>query len=67
MTLSSSSNPAAFGLPVTFTATVSAGADPVGEGAVTIYVDGAPQLVADDLDSAGQVTYTTSTLLAGTQ
>ncbi|HEY5788781.1 MAG TPA: Ig-like domain repeat protein [Microlunatus sp.] len=65
VTLASSSNPAAYGLPVTFTATVSAGADPVGEGSVTIFVDGMPQQIDRDVDSAGQVTYTTSTLLAG--
>ena len=65
VTLSSSSNPAAYGLPVTFTATVAAGADPVDEGTVTIFVDGTPQQIDSDVDAAGQVTYSTSTLLAG--
>ena len=65
VTLASSSNPAAYGLPVTFTVSVAAGGDPVGEGSVTIVVDGTPQLLDRDVDAAGQVTYTTSTLLAG--
>lgn len=64
-TVASSGNPSAFGLPVTFTVSVAAGAAAVSEGAVTVFVDGTAVQVGTEVDSAGRATYTTSTLAAG--
>lgn len=68
MTLVSSSNPAAFGEPVTFTATIS----PVpASGTVDFIVDGTPQfadsiMAAVPVDGSGQAAFTTSALSEGT-
>src|SRR5262249_23635611 len=61
--VTSSANPAAFGQPVTFTATVSAGAGGTGipTGTVT-FTDGATALGSSALNAAGQATLTISSL-----
>jgi predicted outer membrane repeat protein len=65
-TVSSSANPSVIGQAVTFTATVSAGAAPLGvpTGSVTFF-DGTTALGTGALNAAGQGTVTTSSLSAG--
>ena len=64
--LTSSLNPSIFGESVTFTATVTNGANPVTTGTVT-FTDGATSLgAAVALDASGQATLTTSALTAAT-
>jgi hypothetical protein len=63
--LGSSPNPSVVGAPVTFTATVTSGGNPVTTGTVT-FAEGATTLAADvPVDGAGQATFTTSALTAG--
>jgi hypothetical protein len=69
LSIASSVNPTAFGQSVTFTATVSSMSGstllpPAGES-VTFY-DGAATLGTGSLNSAGQASVTTSTLVTGT-
>ncbi len=61
----SSLNPSAFGQSVTFTATVTAGGNPVTTGSVT-FTDGVQVLGTVNLNAAGQASMSTSTLSAGT-
>jgi hypothetical protein len=62
-TLASSANPAAFGAPVTFTATVTgSGATPTG---MVTFKDGANSLGTGALNGSGQATFTISVLSAG--
>ncbi|MDO5735034.1 MAG: Ig-like domain repeat protein [Propionibacteriaceae bacterium] len=63
-TLVSDVDPLILGQSVTFTATVSSGADPVNEGTVSFSVDGTVTEVAVGL-SAGKATWTTSSLSTG--
>ena len=63
--LTAAPNPVRFGDPVTLTATVTAGAVPVGTGLVT-FTEGPTTLGTVTLDTAGQATFSTSTLAAGT-
>ena len=63
--LTSSVNPSTVGQPVTFTATVTSGGNPVTTGTVD-FTEGATTL-ADDVpvNASGQATFTTSTLTEG--
>lgn len=65
--LATSGSPSGFGVPVTFTATVTTdpAGDPVGLGAVTFFVDGAPVQVATDVDANGVATFVTDDLSVG--
>jgi hypothetical protein len=60
-TLVSSSNPSAYGSPVTFTATVT-GSGPMPTGTVT-FKEGSTTLGTGPLDSSGAATFVTSSLL----
>ena len=62
--LASSANPSTFGQPVTFTAAVTAGANPVTQGSVT-FKDGTQVLAIVNLNASGQAAFTTSTLSGG--
>jgi uncharacterized protein len=62
--LMSSQNPSQFGQAVTFTAAVTAGANPVTTGSVT-FKDGSADLGTVNLNAAGQAAVTTSTLTTG--
>jgi uncharacterized repeat protein (TIGR01451 family) len=64
--VTSSLNPSFTGQSVTFTATVTAGGNPVTMGTVTFSIDGTPQAPAVSLDGAGQAALTTNTLTEGT-
>ena len=60
--LESSSNPAVYGQPVTFTATVTSSGSPITGGTIT-FTDGATDISGPiDVNAAGQATFTTSTL-----
>ena len=63
-TIVSSLNPSTFGQSVTFTATVTAGGNPVTSGSVT-FTDGAQTLGTVSLNAAGQAALSTSTLPVG--
>jgi hypothetical protein len=63
-TLAPSVNPVSYGLPVTFSATVSTSGSYIPTGTVIFY-DGATQLAATTLNGAGVATYATQTLAAG--
>lgn len=64
VTLISSASAANLGDPVTFTASVAGAGSPVTIGSITFVVDGTDLGLAD-LDVAGQATFTTSSLAAG--
>jgi hypothetical protein len=63
--LVSSTNPSAFGLPVTFTATVTSQSASAPTGAVN-FLDGAVQIGTASLNASGMAVLTSSTLAAGT-
>ena len=63
--LASDVNPSAFGQPVTFTATVTAGGAPVTGGTVTFSVDGTDVPGDVPVDPDGVATHTTATLPPG--
>jgi subtilisin-like proprotein convertase family protein len=62
--LESSLNPSIFGQPVTFTATVTNGTDPVTDGSV-IFSEDAATLATVALDASGQAAFSTSVLSVG--
>jgi subtilisin-like proprotein convertase family protein len=63
--VASSANPSLVGAPVTFTATVTSGGNPVTTGTVA-FTEGATTLEPNvALDGSGQATFTTSSLTAG--
>jgi len=63
-TVISSANPSTYGQPVTFTAAVTAGSNPVTQGSVT-FKDGAQVLGTVNLNASGQAALTTSSLTGG--
>ncbi len=63
--LDASPNPSAFGEPVTFTATVTAGGAPVTEGTVTFSEGATPLSGPIALNAGGQALFTTSALGPG--
>ena len=63
-TISSNDNPSCGGSPVTFTATVTSGVDPVTAGTVEFKVDGIPVQTVS-LSNSGQAVFSTSSLAAG--
>ena len=64
--LASSANPAVFGHPVTFTATVTAVASGSGTPTGTVsFSDGSNMIGRGTLNGAGQATFTTSSLFVG--
>jgi hypothetical protein len=65
--LASSANPAWTGSPVTVTATVTSGGNPVSSGTVTMIDNstGATLVSNGTLNGSGQVTYTSSSLVEG--
>ncbi len=64
-TILTGSSPSALGDPTTFTATVSAGADPVSSGGVEFSVDGGAAIATVDLAADGTAEFTTASLTAG--
>lgn len=65
-TLTSSTNPAVVGAPVTFTATVTGGGGPITVGTVQFSDGGVPIGTPVPVNSSGRATLTTSALTAGT-
>ena len=64
--LASSANPAVFGYPVTFTATVTAVAPGSGTPTGTVsFSDGSNMIGRGTLNGAGQASFTTSSLFVG--